>query len=401
MSEFARIILSASVLSLGFGILFIIIISRRVSRRLRTMTDAAMSDMTKKLAKSMDDLRSEKEEISGILRSMVEQVIAADISGIILYLNPAAEKIFGVKSEQAVGKSFLEVVRHAAISSMFTEVLGSRKEIFKEVRLFLPEEKIFEAKTFPIRGEGKDRGVLLVLHDISKIKQLEDVRKDFVANVSHELRTPLTSIQGYAETLLSGALSDDKNSRDFVQTIHDQAERLSSLVNDLLDLSAIESGKKPPKPVPFPLHDLVNEVAGSLSPFAKKHQVRFENNVPAALHPLMADRDQIKQVLINLVDNAIKFSHKEGTVTVEASGSDHDFMFSVKDTGVGIPASDIPRLFERFYRVDKGRSRELGGTGLGLAIVKHIVDAHGGAVRVESAPNEGSKFIVSLPGSAP
>ena len=380
------------------------ILAGNLNQRLRLDEDGdmgrlaqAFNRMVEKLEADFTALSMEKEDFSRILRSMVEEVIAVDSAGKILYLNPAAEKMFAVQSDRSIGKSFLEVIRQAAINAMLAEALDRRREVFKEVRLFLPEERVFEAKALPIRTEEKDRGVLLVLHDISQVKQLEEIRKDFVANVSHELRTPLTSIQGYAETLLDGALSDDQNNREFVQTIHDQAERLSRLVNDLLDLSAIESGRKPPKFSNFALKELIREVEGSLTPLARKRQVRIENRTPDDLPPLAADRDQIKQVLINLIDNAIKFNRKDGAVTVDASASASEFTIAVRDTGAGIPESDLPRVFERFYRVDKGRSRQMGGTGLGLAIVKHIIESHGGTVRAESAVDQGSVFIVQIP----
>jgi len=371
-------------------------LQKRHARELESLSKSS-SDSVKSLSGEVSGLRAEMDQISWILRSMSEQVIAADLSGRVLYLNPAAEKVFGVQASESVGKSFLEVIRQAAINGMLTEVLDRGEEIRQEIRLFLPEEIIFEAKALPIRSEGKNRGVLLVLHDISRIKQLEEVRKDFVANVSHELRTPLTSIQGYAETLLDGALTDEKHAREFLTTIHDQAERLSRLVNDLLDLSAIESGKKSPKIAPFSLADLAREVADSLSPQACKHQVRIESRVGPDLPDLNADRDQIKQVLINLAANGIKFNKENGSVAIEAGLKGGNFEITVKDTGVGIPETDLTRVFERFYRVDKARSREEGGTGLGLAIAKHIVEAHGGGVKAESVLDEGTSIIVTLP----
>ncbi len=341
-------------------------------------------------------LRIKNEEFSGILRSMAELVIAVDPEGRILYLNPSAEKIFQVNSGASIGKSFLEVIRQSTVSALISLALKAGAEVSESIHLFLPDEKFFDAKAIPLVADMKTRGVLLVLHDVTAVKKLEEVRKDFVANVSHELRTPLTSIQGYAETLLDGALSDDKNNREFVQTIHDQAERLSRLVNDLLDLSAIESGRKTPKSADFILKDLIAEVKNSLSPLAKKRGVKIDADIPENL-VFRADRDQIKQVLINLVDNAVKFNRKGGTVFLSASSNESGTTLQVKDSGNGIPESDLPRIFERFYRVDKGRSREEGGTGLGLAIVKHIVEAHGGTVRVESLSGEGSTFFVHLP----
>ncbi|OGR87164.1 MAG: hypothetical protein A3A86_08240, partial [Elusimicrobia bacterium RIFCSPLOWO2_01_FULL_60_11] len=362
VKEFTGIVLFSSALALGLAGLLTAVLARWVTRPLMAVTAAAkavsegdlaqkvrvdsgdefgllaqsFNEMTEKLAQSLSALRSEKEGISRILGSMVETVAALDASGRLLYVNPAGEMIFGVTSADSAGKFFSEVIRQATLASMIQEVLEKNDEVRQEIRLFLPEESIFDAQALPIRSHGHLKGVLLVLHDITRIHQLEEVRRDFVANVSHELRTPLTSIQGYAETLLSGALSDEKHARDFLTTIQDQAERLSRLVNDLLDLSSIESGKNPPKISSFSLRELAAEVAESLSPQDRKHKVRFENNIPAGLPDLNADRDQMKQVLINLADNGIKFNREKGTVTLEAKLKGNEFEISVKDTGVGI-----------------------------------------------------------------
>jgi two-component system phosphate regulon sensor histidine kinase PhoR len=238
------------------------------------------------------------------------------------------------------------------------------------------------------------------LHDITRLRQLEQVRKDFVANVSHEIKTPLASIKAFAETLRTGAIDDPANRKEFVEVIEKDADRMTRLVDDLLELSSIESGRRAPNFESIALAECAQGVAVSLAPLAERKQVRIEIRIPNDLPPLRADKGQLRQVLTNLLDNAIKFNKDKGGVTVTASADQRVVTVVVQDTGSGIPAEDLPRIFERFYRVDKARSRELGGTGLGLAIVKHIVDAHGGSVGVESEPGQGATFRFTLPTAA-
>jgi two-component system phosphate regulon sensor histidine kinase PhoR len=242
-------------------------------------------------------------------------------------------------------------------------------------------------------------GVVAVLHDITRLKELEAIRKDFVANVSHELRTPLTSIRGFAETLLDGALEDRNNNRRFVEIIKSHALRLSELTMDLLTLATLESESFQLKPEGIDLPALVHEVLESFRPLGLTKRQDLEAVIEPGLPQIKADRDRIRQVLINLLDNAVKFTAEEGKISLEVrlSAEGTGVEMHVKDRGIGIPSSDLPRIFERFYRVDKARSREQGGTGLGLAIVKHIVEAHRGHVSVKSTLGQGSDFCVTLP----
>lgn len=234
-------------------------------------------------------------------------------------------------------------------------------------------------------------------HDISELKRLEQVRKDFVANVSHELRTPLATIKSFAETLTSGAIEDKENRVEFVNVIENSADRMTLLVDDLLQLSALESGKMPPNFEPLSLMKVATEVTASLQPLAGKKQIVLRLEPFRDIADVRADRNQLKQVFTNLLDNAIKFSGENGTVRIWAEAKNRGVCVLIQDTGIGIPPEDLPRIFERFYRVDKARSREAGGTGLGLAIVKHIIELHGGSVSVESQPSAGSTFRITLP----
>ncbi|MFH1355111.1 MAG: ATP-binding protein, partial [Candidatus Omnitrophota bacterium] len=234
------------------------------------------------------------------------------------------------------------------------------------------------------------------IHDITEIRQLERVRRDFVANVSHELKTPLTSIKGFIETLLEGALDDKKNSRHFLEIIQNHTNRLDSLINDLLSLSHLESRQIELKREEVNLKELSDEVISGFKSQLKKKSITVTNELPKDLS-LKIDRDRIEQVFTNLMDNAIKFNKDKGLIKIYSQESSGKIKIVVEDSGIGIPAKDTSRLFERFYRVDKNRSRELGGTGLGLSIVKHIVELHGGAVGLESTEGLGSKFHFTLP----
>jgi len=233
--------------------------------------------------------------------------------------------------------------------------------------------------------------------DQVRTKALEQLRRDFVANVSHELRTPLTAIQGFAETLLDGALEDPEHRREFVEDIARNAEMLKKLIDDLLTLSAIESKEAKLDFRPLRLSEVWKRVLPTLSHQAITFQVSLAAELPDSLPPVVADPDKLGQVFLNLVANAVKYNQPGGSVTVRASEDHGHVRVSVSDTGIGIPEEDLPRLFERFYRVDKGRSRDLGGTGLGLSIVKHIVEAHQGSVSVESVQDQGSVFSFTLP----
>jgi two-component system phosphate regulon sensor histidine kinase PhoR len=239
--------------------------------------------------------------------------------------------------------------------------------------------------------------MLLVLHDVTELRRLERVRTEFVANVSHELRTPLTSIRGYLETLLDGALEEPAYARRFLEIAHTHAERLSRLVDDLLQLSDIETGKLVLKPAQLSLHDVAAEVMAFFEKQAAQKSLSLVNTVPSDIQ-LQADRDRLTQILVNLVDNAVKYTPDQGEITLGAERRVNSFVHVwVADTGLGIPSTDLPRITERFYRVDKARSRELGGTGLGLAIVKHLVQAHGGELWLESELGKGTTVNFSLP----
>jgi two-component system phosphate regulon sensor histidine kinase PhoR len=327
---------------------------------------------------------------------MVEGVITVGLDTRILSVNPSIEQIFGIQKKEAEGRFLLEAIRNNDIAEIINEVLETKEFISQEVNLIWPIQRIFQVNASPMLENNAVIGCLVVIHDITEIRRLETVRSDFVANVSHELKTPLTSIKGFVETLLEGALDDKENNRNFLKIIHDHAERLDSLVNDLLSLSHLESKEIMLKKTNFNLKQQVEGIILGFRSQLKTKDIEIKNDLPAGIS-VTADKDRLGQVITNLIDNAIKFNKEKGFVRIFSEEINGKFKITVEDSGVGIPEKDIPRIFERFYRVDKARSRELGGTGLGLSIVKHIVELHGGSTGVESTEGFGSKFWFILP----
>jgi two-component system phosphate regulon sensor histidine kinase PhoR len=360
----------------------------------------SLNVMVGRLREKIEDLEQEQAKTTAILDAMVEGVIAVDDHEHILLMNGQARLMFGLPAGRAEGKPFLEVIRNADLHEIFRSVHaeGAGEALQRELTLTSPAYRVLGVNARRLTLAGSAPGVVIVLHDVSALRQLERVRTEFVANVSHELRTPLTAIQGYLETLLSGALEEPENARRFLEIVLRHSERLGRLLNDLTDLSNIELGKVTLQREPVRLDDVVASVAEMIAPRATRSRVTVAADTPADLPTVMADRDRLVQILINLVDNAVKYTPEGGAVRVAAGpGPDGMIEVAVTDTGIGIPAVDLPRITERFYRVDKARSRELGGTGLGLAIVKHLVLAHGGDLRIESREGQGTTVRFTLP----
>jgi two-component system, OmpR family, phosphate regulon sensor histidine kinase PhoR len=355
--------------------------------------------MAERLSEKIQDLEGERTKVAAILDSMVEGVIAIDQRGRILLMNHAARWIFDLGREQVEGRPLLAIIRHKAVLDL---VVGGPEAATdaarrREIELGPPVDRILDAHASAMALAPSGRGTLLVLHDVTELRRLERVRTEFVANVSHELRTPLTSIRGYLETLLDGALEEPANARRFLDIAHTHAERLSRLVDDLLQLSDIETGKLVLKPAPLVLYDVAADVVAFFEKQATQKNLTLRNQVPLDLRT-HADWDRLTQILVNLVDNAVKYTPERGQITLGASSGAKGLVnVWVADTGIGIPSTDLPRITERFYRVDKARSRELGGTGLGLAIVKHLVQAHGGELWLESELGKGTTVYFSLP----
>lgn len=340
----------------------------------------------------------EKQNItaSAILKSMVEGVIILDKDARIISCNTTVKQIFNIEKEEIIGKFFLEVVPNNDILELVSNVLEKKQYVSIEIDINWPLKKIFHINASPIIDNQKISGCFLVMHDITEIRKLETMRKDFVANVSHELKTPLTSIKGYIETLLDGAIEDKANSREFLKIIQEHSERLDSLISDLLELSSLESKEIKLNKQKIGLKYLVDSILLGFKAQIKNVDIRVEDNLENDFE-ISLDKERIQQVFINLIDNAIKFNRENGFIKIYNETKNDKIKIVIEDSGIGIPAKDIPRIFERFYRVDKARSRDLGGTGLGLSIVKHIIELHGGSVGVESTEGLGSKFYFYLP----
>lgn len=341
-------------------------------------------------------LAEEKTSLRAVLDNMAEGVVILSPDGRVMDANAAVERLLGAPMAGVRGRPVAEVFRHPPLQDLARQALATLVPQSGEVTLFTPEERVFAVSATALPGGAVPAGAVLVLHDITRLRALEDLRKEFVANVSHELRTPLASIKSFAETLRLGAL-DDKGVRvEFVRTIEEQADRLTAIVDDLLELAALEGGRRPLRLVDLDLSVPVGSVLAALKPLADPVGVALVATVPPGTR-VRADAAALERVLRNLVENAVKYNREMGRVDVSAAAEGAFVRVSVTDTGLGIPAADLPRVFERFYRVDKARSREKGGTGLGLSIVKHLVDGLGGAVRAESAEGKGSTFSFTLP----
>jgi two-component system phosphate regulon sensor histidine kinase PhoR len=357
----------------------------------------ALNVMVLRLREQIANIEAERAKATAILDGMVEGVIAVDGQEGILLMNERARTMFGVGAGRGEGKPFLEVIRNADLHEIFRSGRTAGGVFRRELRLVHPVDRTLRVTAVPLRLASVEPGLVLVVDDVTELRRLEQVRTEFIANVSHELRTPLTAIQGYLETLLSGALDEREHARRFVEIAFRHTERLGRLLNDLTDLSNIELGKVSLRLAPTPLGPVVDSVLEVVAAKARDGGVALHSEVSPTLS-VQADHDRLAQILINLVDNAVKYTPTGGAVTVRARAtSDGRVEASVSDTGVGIPRVALPRITERFYRVDKARSRELGGTGLGLAIVKHLVLAHGGEMAIESEEGRGTTVRVTLP----
>jgi len=363
-----------------------------------------LGEMTSRMENTIQEVSIEKDYLQTILKGMSEGVLVVDERGRIRMVNEVLRKLFPLPPE-VLDKTLLELIRNAELEEAIREAIRNGKGSAFELTLPSFPERTFEvnvagilpsSERIPPEGRSME-GAIAVFHDISRLKELEKVRQDFVANVSHELRTPLTTIKGYAETLLEGALKEDVAFK-FTQIIKKHADRLTKIVEDLLMLSRIESKEFHLNQETLPLQDLINDVFDYVREAAEKKKISIDRNEPFPLLNIAVDRNYLEQVLINLIDNAIKYTPDAGRIVISAVEKDgNEIEFSVCDNGMGIPKEDLPRIFERFYRVDKGRSQESGGTGLGLSIVKHLVQAHGGRIWVESRLGEGSTFHFTLP----
>jgi two-component system, OmpR family, phosphate regulon sensor histidine kinase PhoR len=357
----------------------------------------ALNRMADELGVRLSALEAERDARERILAHMSDGVALVDATGHVVYANRSLAAILGAAMPPQPGTSFLDFARPPELAELLDEARTGDRTVERELDLWTPHPRRVRATATRLGATGS--GVVLVLHDLTEIELLNRVRQDFVANVSHELKTPLTSVRGYAETLLDGGLDDSDHREDFVRVIRDQATRLEVLVNDLLSLAELERPDTRLRREPYDLREALAQQVAAGEPRARTAGLTLEL-LPGEPEPVVADRTRLDQVIANLLDNALKYTERGG-VRVRLHGDGAIVACEVTDSGPGIPVADQPRIFERFYRVDKARSREKGGTGLGLAIVKHIVLLHGGTVSVESAAGGGSTFRFEIPRRPP
>jgi two-component system, OmpR family, phosphate regulon sensor histidine kinase PhoR len=344
----------------------------------------------------VDKVRLEGARRDAILTGMVEGVLAVDKELRVTFCNAAFATAFGVSGPVPEGLPVLRLVRDPDFLEMVRIVVATGESVKRRMHLTGADSRSFEVQAAPLAGPSSS-GAMAILHDITDLERLERVRKDFVANVSHELRTPLTAIRGYAETLLDGALDDPDHRRRFVEIIQSHAIRLNNIASDLLALSELESGRPPLAPGKLSVLATLEAAMRTVESEAAMRKVQLGWGTVEDLQ-VMGNKIKLEQAFVNLLDNAVKFNRGGGEVWVEASRlPGGKVAISIADSGIGIPSEDVPRIFERFYRVDKARSREVGGTGLGLSIVKHVIEQMHGSVSVESQLNKGSRFTVVLP----
>ncbi len=341
-------------------------------------------------------LTEERNLSAAILGSMAEGVLVVNGGERVAFANQGFAQILGLDVPPKAGSALVEVVRQTELIEAVRKVLAGEPRVESEIVTGTLRQHFFAATVAAVRS-AEANGAVIVLHDITDLRKLERVRRDFVANVSHEFRTPLTAIQGFAETLLAGAIDDPQNRKRFLEIILEHARRLTRLTEDLLMLSKMDAARLELEIRSLPVSQFVESCVEAAQPHAKEKKLRLSSRLPESLPNVAGDRRRLAEVLDNLLQNAIQYTPEGGEITVAASPNEKEVVFTVSDTGIGIPQAELSRIFERFYRVDAARSREVGGTGLGLSIAKHLVEAHGGRIWVESELGSGSHFHFTVP----
>ncbi len=356
----------------------------------------AMNQMARSLKNRIREIEDEKTKLATILEHMTEGVLGVSENHEVLIMNPSAEAILNVPKGFGIGRSLIEVAKNPRMDEMMQKAIEARGFVSLETEINFPKKKALKVNAIGISNAKSGLCGIMVFHDNTEIRNLENTRREFVANVSHELKTPLTSLQGFIETLLGGALKDKEQSEKFLDIMAEDTQRLARLIDDLLELSRIESKTVSLKKEPLLLKEEIQRALEAFTQRLQENRLTAENHVPSGLK-ISADRDKFRQILLNLLDNAVKFNLPGGKITVTSQAVGAELQVSIQDTGIGMPEEDLPRIFERFYRVDKARNRDTGGTGLGLSIVKHLVEAHGGHITCQSHIHEGSTFILLFP----
>jgi len=354
----------------------------------------AFNEMTSAFKTTMETIKTEQSKLANVLASMSDGVIMTDVEGEIVMSNPAAARIFGFTGTAPNNRQLIEIVRDHEIEEIFKKCLETSREQSVQFESSLSKSFLM-ASAIPLRKQSRLSGVLILVRDLTELRNLQTMRRELVGNISHELRTPLASIKAMTETLRSGAINDNEIAEDFLSRIEEEVDRLTQIVAELTQLSRIESGPAQLKKEAVDLNALIEEIILEMRPLADRQNITVFKDLYPNLPSLMIDKDRIRQAIINLVHNAIKFNRPGGKVTVSTSFYDGFISLSVSDTGIGISEKDLSHIFERFYKADKARSG--GGSGLGLAITKHTVQAHGGEIHVQSEENKGSTFTLHLP----
>ncbi len=357
----------------------------------------AFNRMAAEIQTQMEALADQRNKLTAVLTHMADGVLITDGEGRVRLVNPAAARMLGLSQGTSAGESFVSVARDHQVVEVWRRCRESGEEQSEAVEM-VGHGPFLRVVATPLRGTPQD-GCLVLLQNLTQIRRLETVRRDFISNISHELRTPLASLKALVDTLHDGALDDPPAAHRFLEHMETEVDAMTQMVQELLELSRIESGQVPLRLKPTPVADVVLPPVERLRTQAERAGLRLTVDLPPNLPPLLADAERVQQVVTNLVHNSIKFTPSGGQVTLSAEPAGNEVIISVRDTGVGIPANDLPRIFERFYKADRARSG--GGTGLGLAIAKHIVLAHGGRVWATSVEGQGSTFYVALPALTP
>ncbi|EAD2052979.1 two-component system histidine kinase PnpS [Listeria monocytogenes] len=360
----------------------------------------SVNTLAESLETQMFEIKQNEQRLNAIVQNLVSGVMLINVDKQVIMTNRTMYQILG--ETEITGKPFYEVIKSFALSQLIEATFETKTIQQKEIILYFPREMILDASVSPILGEnGEITGIILLLHDITQIRHLENVRSEFVTNVSHELKTPVTALKGFAETLLDGAMYDEMLLKKFLTIIKEESDRLHRLIMDILALSRIEQNPVPENVELVEVDEVIEQSARTIFEMATEKNIQViipEKTIPSVT--IETDRDKLQQILINLLSNAINYTPVDGKVEVKLIEQEAEAIIEVTDNGIGIPAKDIDRVFERFYRVDKARSRHSGGTGLGLSIVKHLVENCGGRIEVESQEEVGSTFRVTLPKKA-